>query len=202
MLRAGFADEWVSDEGIRLDGPPQGQVERTTSFKVPTDGVHAINLVEGTTWLIADGGYCDRRVILSDGHPVAGNDGAFAMIQVCNASALAMPSWAFPDELVPYSLPRSVTLFGVDAQSGGVLWIDLLPGWEEYLAAHPTDFPAAQWAEIPFSVAPVSDNVDEGDAGSPGGGTSEGATGAAGTHLYSVTIDGHVSVLDPAKGFR
>ena len=192
LLRAGFADEWVSDEGIRLDGPPQGRVQETTSFKVPTDGVHATDLVEGTSWLIADAGHCDRRAVLSDGRPVANRSGNLTMIQVCNESAIASPSWAFPDELVPYSLPRSVTLFGVDAQSGDVLWIDPLPGWDEYLTAHPTDFPAAQWPEIPFEV----------DSQACAGVESHEGCAADGSALYSVTIGSHTSVLDPATGFR
>lgn len=190
MLRAGFADEWVSIYGERLDGPPEGTVEETSSFTVPTDGVHAVNLVQGGTWFIGDSGSCTRRLLVTDGVPVADEDGTFVMIQVCNASAKQNQDWAFPEALLPFVEPLTATLFGVSAQSGEVVWADPLPGWETYLEKSPTNFPAALWQDLPFEIALIARPSDQETSSSDTSGT------------YLVSIDGHESVLDPATGWK
>lgn len=151
LLRTGPRREWVSPEGIRFDGPPTEYMDAVTAAMTPIDGVHGMNLVSGETWFVGDGSGCARRIASFDEQPIMTEDGVILMTQICDEHAAAEDSWSFPGELTGSISPLSAALFGLDAQTGAVLWQRPLTGFGDWAATTGARYPSSELDKLPLT---------------------------------------------------
>ncbi len=199
MLRAGSVPEWITHQGERLPAPPSNSFDESTSQKVTTDGVHAINLVTNETWFIGDSWGCQRRLRTVDSHPMAA-DGTFVMLQLCDVQAVSADSWSFPPELTSSTQPLSATLFGVDAATGEMVWSAAIPGWDQWSEESGAKYPTSLVDKLPMEFAKAT-RAETASVADTGTGTNTGETPPSSNRcLYTVTMNGVRTVFDPATG--
>ena len=179
LVAAGEAQEWLRrDTSQRLDGPPQRlQDAAMVQVRRPL-GVHARNLVTGSTWFVGDDGVCERRLATDgDGQWIATQD-VLVLIQACHlqSSPEDNPQWAVPAGRAPELRANSLTLIGLDPQDGSLRWQAEDPSWARWAGT------ADALPSLSSGLVPLEMSLD------------------ADARAAMVVLDGHRSAVDLASG--